>query len=246
MALYAVVIAFALLQEARIESPRTVIQNAIQARGGIEIIKKNPGTQCIVETTHRIGDMDVPFVFDCVSMLPDKRKLSIHYTVNNTKHEYETHIVNGDKGWGIRDGKVRELKEAEINAHKEGLHDSLVGDLFPLLEEKRFKLSFVSGKSNEDSNLIGIKVSCPGHEDIKMFYRRDTWLLARLEYTAVGADLGRHEAVTTFSDYKVIEGVKIAAKRITYWDGKKYTEERVTGYKFLKTVDEKEFQIKEK
>jgi hypothetical protein len=125
---------------------------------------------------------------------------------------------------------------------KEEIYAAWVADLVAL-KEKMFTLSSL-GETNVDGKpAVGVKVSSKGHRDINLYFDKETGLLAKSETRVKDEMLGGQEVgqETFYSDYKEVQGVKVAMKAVIKRDGKLYVEADTTEYIPAEKLDDNLF-----
>jgi hypothetical protein len=90
---------------------------------------------------------------------------------------------------------------------------------------------------------VGVKVSHKGHEDIKLYFDKDTNLLVKVELRVKAQEQGYKEVTqeTFLKDWKDADGIKVVTKVVDKRDGKLYIEEEVSDVKYLEKVEAKLF-----
>jgi hypothetical protein len=149
--------------------------------------------------------------------------------------------LDNEPGWSLRIGP------AGVSTHKEMVRDQLV--VWPLLffKDKDHKLSTFAASKVGDQAAVGVKVSCKGGPDIKLYFDRDSGLLLKRESEQVQpAPPGEKHPPPIieeilYEDYKEVGGIKYPSKKTTLRDGKIISEEEVTEFKIVEKFDEKTF-----
>jgi hypothetical protein len=196
---------------------RTIIQKAIDARGGAEKLAKQAAmTWKEKGTYHGMGNA-LPFESDCAVQWPAQFRLEIVGIF--------TLVLDGDKGWIRANNETREMTKDELAEQKEEHYCGWVTALTPL-KDKAFALAPLGEVKVEDRPAVGVRVSRTGHRDVNLFFDKKSGLLAKAEYTVKSPELGGQEVTqeVSYQDYREIEGVKHPIKVVLKRDGKLFVE----------------------
>jgi hypothetical protein len=200
--------------------PRAIIDRAIKASGGEEMLAKNKAqTWNETGTFYGMGD-GLPFKGAYASQPPSQFKMAIENVF--------TIVVNGDKGW-MNDTEMNAEQLAEF---KENNYAGWVSSLLPL-KDKEFTLTAIEETKVGNEPAVGVKVSHAGHRDVKLYFDKKTGLLVKVVMRAKAEDLGGKEVdqESELREYKDMNGIKVPMKVVILRDGKRYVEAEVTDWK---------------
>ena len=78
---------------------------------------------------------------------------------------------------------------------------------------------------------------------MKLYFDKTTNYLIKVEYKTIAEDLGNKEVImdVTMSDFKDVDGAKVAYKRIVNREGKKFVEAELTEFVPVGKLDAKVF-----
>ena len=157
------------------------------------------------------------------------------YIVNNHKMRTESfdadnkidevEVVNEKQGW-VKDGNkpTEALSKEQMDSRRENLYTNWVATLAPL-KAKEFHLTLLDEISVAGKKAIGIQVSCDGHDPIKLYFDRATYLLVKCQrnckYPEVGKEVSEDDV---YSYYRNVQDTMQPFKTETYWDGVKVME----------------------
>jgi hypothetical protein len=219
------------------DDPKAIIDKAIQAHGGAELLKKFTAQQTKAKGKfYGLGDA-IEYTAEGSIQLPDKVR-----TVIEAPGFKIIQILNGDKGWVSAMGDTNEMNKEQLQAAKEEVYSAgltrlvtLTGagyELSPLPEAK------VGGKA-----AAGVLVKHKGHKDVSLFFDKESGLLVKSERKAIDAMSGEEYTATAFpTDYKKVEGVMVAHKMTLNKNGDKLIEQEYTDYKLAEKLDDKPFE----
>jgi hypothetical protein len=148
-------------------------------------------------------------------------------------------VCNGDKGWRATGGAVVEMGKDEVSDLQEEAYMWWVLGLAPL-KDKTFTLAALPDATVNDRPAVGLKVSSKGHEDIKVYFDRDSGLLVKAERKGKEVGLPVDKAYV-FSDHKNFEGVQLPTKYVEFTNGKKFVEVSSITYQFPSKIEEGTF-----
>lgn len=212
---------------------RAIIDKAIQAAGGEEKLAKNKALTWKEKGTFSGQGAAQPYTGTYEVQWPDQFRMEIQGVF--------TLVLNDDKGWYSEGGQTHEMNKEQLAQQKETQFASWVTTLLPV-KDKAFELSS-SGESKVGNRpVVGIKVTHKGHNDIKLFFDKDNWLLLRTEYRYKDARTGKEvEMVITGSDFKEFGGLKFPTKVEMKRDGKKFVEAEMFDIRPQHSLDPKLF-----
>jgi hypothetical protein len=123
-------------------------------------------------------------------------------------------VINGNRGWGKRNGASVALSPQSI-AHPLETQQGFGYKFILLLRDKAYTPVALGESTAGDRALVGLKLTRPvgrGAEEWRLFFDAKTMLLARSERHAklsTGAEMGAEQ---TWGDYKTIDGVAVPHK----------------------------------
>jgi hypothetical protein len=151
-------------------------------------------------------------------------------------------VVNGDKGWRQMGGTTTELTKAQMKEQKEERYAEEVTWLLPL-RGKGFTLTLLGESKVDGRPAVGVKVSHPGHRDVKLYFDKDSGLLLKNEHHVLDEQHGNKEVneETLYSDYRKVKGVKVPRNVTLKRDGKPFVEAKIADWKFADKLDDSLF-----
>jgi hypothetical protein len=151
-------------------------------------------------------------------------------------------VIDGDKGWSKMGDEVKEMTKDELVTNKQGIYASWVQRLVPLTE-KDFTLSKLEEIKVDGKPAVGVKVAHKGQPDISLYFDKDTNLLVKSVHKARAAEMDNKEVTqeSYYTNYKEVDGIKVATKIVDKREGKPYVEAEASDWKNLEKVDAKLF-----
>jgi hypothetical protein len=222
------------------DSPRSVIDRALLATGGAEqLAQHRAGTWEGRGFYHGFGG--VQFTIEGARQGEDQIALK---TVSTSAGGTFTRVlvVNRDRGWLMMNGQRQELDKEALAEEKERLYGNWVATLLPLPDAK-YRLKRIGESKVGDRAVVGLEVASDGHRPVRLYFDRDSGLLAKKETQATARQQPGKEVTedVIFSDYQSVDGVKHATKVKLLVDGKLTSETEITANHPAKMLDDKLF-----
>jgi hypothetical protein len=206
-----------------------IIDKAIKAVGGAERLAKYKAQTWKEKGTFYGEGAAQPYTGNYAVQWPDQFRMEIEGVF--------TLVLNGDKGSFKEGGKVQEMSKEQLAQQKESQYAGWVTTLLPL-KEQAFQLSSLGESKVGNRPVVGVKVAHAGHNDIKLYFDKETGLLLRFEYRFKNARTGKDaEMVTLGSDFKEFNGLKFPTKIDMKQDGKNFVEAQILEVKPLEKLD---------
>jgi hypothetical protein len=240
------------------EKAEAILNEAIQAVGGDEkLAKLNAYTLktrvSIIQLNEKVftGTSDLSWRF------PDQKRFVAELDIAGTKTKI-TQVINDKQGWVSIQRDGWEMSEKELADAKQNLTSELLVRKLPSYKGKEYKLACLGQAKVADRPAVGIKVSCNGIPDKRLFFDRDSGLLLQCEITctlfpAPPALPRRGSAAlppkqpydvtvrALYEDYKGLGGIKYPSKITGFRDGEKVIEQEVTEFKPVEKFEESIF-----
>ena len=220
---------------------QNILDKGIKTLGGEDKLTKLAGLTLKGKGVFFEGETKIPFSGTWHTQGIDKTRFTTTIQVRGIE-SVETTVVNGDKGW-IKGGKeeTKDLDKEQLAEEKENLYFNSVTLLAPL-KSKSFKLTLLPAAQIDGKAAVGINIAAKGRRDIKLFLDPDSGLPLRAERKV--RDIENKKDVTeetNFSDYKEVNGIKVAMKYSVKREGKPHAEAVMTEAKAQEKLDDKLF-----
>jgi hypothetical protein len=222
---------------------KDIIEDAIAAQGGMDKLKKYPGSQSIMKGTMSFMGQDVPIEIDATYFFPDMAKYIIKMELLGQKVVVEE-IWNAGKTKITAGGMVVPLNEAQQAAMDDTMRMQEALELYPLLDAKKFEISKIDKPENANGQeTVGVLVKTKGGKDRKLFFDAKTYALVMYEHRGLDLEEKEVDQKTVVLEHKKIDGILEPVKLEVLNDGKKFMTMKVTSVKHLEKIDKKEFDI---
>lgn len=226
------------------DTAKDVLEKAITAHGGAELLTKNKAGQLKAKGKLTLpGVGDVEFTQEAMYMLPDKFKESMEMNIMGMNISVVT-MASGDAVSIEAAGMKIEASDAIKDSLKDAKHMLAVGRLIGPAREKGYELSLIGESKVDDKPAVGVRVSMKDRRDISLYFDAKTHLLVKIEHRSAdpmtGNEFGEERIL---KDYKKDnDGNMVPGKVTVMRDGKKFLDAEVTDAKYLEKLPDAEFK----
>jgi hypothetical protein len=192
-----------------------IISRALEAAGGADQLAKPRAYTFKQELTTRTRKSPTGLTTHSTFYFqpPKKMRMEEEGELNGKPIKY-VEVINGNRGWGKRNGTPVPLSPQAIS-HPLEVQQGFGYKFILLLRDKTNKPTVLGESSSGDHTLIGLKLTHPvgrGTEERRLFFDAKTMLLARSELHAklsTGAEMTSEQ---TWDDYRTIDGIAVPHK----------------------------------
>ncbi|HEV3145083.1 MAG TPA: hypothetical protein VGZ47_14430 [Gemmataceae bacterium] len=218
-----------------------VIDKAIAAHGGAEVLAKNKDKAAMAK-----GKMNIDIMGGLDSTLEsfigdDKFKHVMDLTIMGRNFN-QVVCYDGKEMWIAVNGKVvMTIKGKDLDPLKEAIYSEKLAGL-AFLKEKGIEFSLIGESKLGEQELIGIRVSKKDHKDVNLHFDKKTGMLTKVESRNLDFQSGQEVAEERIlQDYKDLDGQKQPRRIIINRDGKKFVEMELTEMKLVDKLDDSVF-----
>lgn len=235
--LFSLIVSFVMVPFVRADDQAdalALVKKSLVAMGGEEKVAKFKAQSWKEKGTYYgMGD-GLPFTGNYTAQWPHQFRMEIEGVF--------TIVINKDKGWVKTQDAVNELPAEQLKHQHEELYGGWVSSLLPL-KDKSFTLSPVGEVKIDSRDAIGIRVSSKDHQDVNLYFDKQTNLLIKMEHNVHADELGGKEVLqeTFLADYGEADGVKVPMKATLKRDGKLFVEAEMSAIKAEGTLDDSVF-----
>ena len=228
----------ALILQTGPETPQQVLDRAIKAVGGEQMLRKLANSQYRSEVTAFVAGQAQPGGQEkTLIKLPDCIKVEI-----TDRKQAGTFALHGSEGWVQMDGQTEKMRPHAVESMQEDLHciklQYLVG-----AKDPRYQLKMLPPKRVEGVLSDGILVSGEGVPDVSLYFDKRSGLLVKSEMRLRDPMLGHIVFREVFlKDYEDVQGLKYPMHIVIYNDYSRYREVKMKDVKFLENIRDSEFQ----
>jgi hypothetical protein len=205
------------------EAPRAVIERAVKALGGEEVLKRRVGVRMKLKGKFFISPdgpaQEFPLEGETLTQPGPRSRLTFHIDLLGNKVDAII-VLDGAKSWQSSYGRVRDLGPEERKSMGLSTYADRVTSLLPLLKDKDFTLAALGEEKVEGRPAVGVKVSSKDRPDVRLHFDRESSLLVKYAYRsqAPGEVMERlHETILgdyrrldhTAADERVLKAAKV-------------------------------------
>ena len=220
------------------DAARALVVQAIKAQGGADKLAKLRVMRLKAEGTMEMipGQAAVPFVIEDWWQMPQQYKTASQFDLGGTKVN-QTQVINGDSGWMESNGVTQAMpKEAVAEMKEQKYAEDL--DRLGFLMDKGIALTALGQAKVGSRAAAGILVQSKGHRDVKLYFDKETGLLAKREQRLLDSGTGKEVTQEVlFGDYRETDGLKHYRTLTVYRDGKKVIAVTVVNLEFFTKLD---------
>lgn len=217
---------------------RKLVDQAIAAQGGKELLAKYDSTTSKMKGTVHTQGMDLEFTADSATAGADRHKLTVRFEVMGQAFTF-TRVLNKDKGWTKINDMLTDLDADKLKEALEEAHAGWVAGLVPLTGPG-FTLTTTGETKVDDKQALGVKVSYKGKRDVTLYFDAKTHLLVKSESRVVD-DGGQEVTEETFPSGYAGDGAKQAMKLVIKRDSKPFLEGEITEIKPVEKHEDSTF-----
>jgi hypothetical protein len=219
------------------DDAKAILSLAMKAAGGEPSLGRLKAQTMWMErgTYYGEGDKRTPFIAQYSSKWPDWYRREIEGV--------STFTASGDKAWASKADKVQKFEGDRLKDAQHQVRAAWATRLFPLTG-KDYTLGTIDGIDVDGKPTLGIKASHTGGPDIKFYFDKNTYLLAKMETLAIIPEHGSSPVLSEayYTDYKGFGGGMMPSKFKLYRDKKLFADGETVDYKVFATLDPKLFE----
>jgi hypothetical protein len=232
----------------RADDPKAIVEKAIKAHGGEEVLNKYPASKSQFKLEMGVGGMDLTFEGTSIQA-PGKLKLDMVTTIMGQKlvilqsikgKEFKTKVKVGDMDVSM------EASDSEKEEAQMGLVDAEIQRFTPLLDAKKFDLRAEKEEEVEGKKVNVITVTPKEKKEVKLYFDKESGLLVKTARQGlIPGDAEKKEGLleSYMSEYKKIDGIMVSMKVVVNANGNKSLTLTSSEHTHLEKVDDKEFDL---
>ncbi|HEX5271506.1 MAG TPA: hypothetical protein VFW33_13510, partial [Gemmataceae bacterium] len=190
------------------DDPRPIIEKAVKALGGEEVLTRTAASHTRLKGTFvglPGGAAAGIAVTGEVWSQPGSERLALVIELGGQKSTMTRAWHNG-KGWEQNDGAVKDMGADDLAEARQSAHVDRVLTLVPLLKDKDFTLKALGRSKVDGAEVDGVRVSSPGRPDVTLYFDPVTGFPRRAEYREKSKAAGKEVlTATVFEDYRAVE-----------------------------------------
>jgi len=225
------------------DDAKKIIQEAVKAYGGAEVLAKHHGKGVIQKGKLHAsaGGMDLDGTVE-VSAENGKFRRTVNLSIMGMEIA-QTTVFNGEALWVAANGTIMLTvdKKEDVDLIKESL---FAEEAFSqvLRGEPGFKLSVIGDDKVDDNAVVGIRISKDGHKDVSVYFDKKTHLARKVVNRGLDIQTQMEvESERILDNYKEFDGQMRPTRAIVNQDGKKVAEVEFTDVKYVDKFDKNVF-----
>jgi hypothetical protein len=188
------------------DSPRAVIQRAVNATGGVDkatqpqaIYRKMKGTISLVDKSSLTAEY--------YTEKGGRQRLTMRWRQNGSDISVVT-VSDGKHHWMRFNDQTLELDNQAEAQLKQSRHGDRVASLVPLLKDNSFKISFLPDSKVEGRPTLGIKIESKGQPEVHLFFDKASDLLVKAVHKKLFGGQGNEPRTLTilYQNYREEDG----------------------------------------
>lgn len=214
------------------DDARVFIEKAIQASGGeANLAKLKSMTWKEKGTYYGMGD-GLPYTGVLAIQYPDKFRMEIENVF--------LLVINGDKGWQKAKGETKAMDKEQIAEQQTNQRAGWVASLIAI-KDKAYTVKMLP--ATKDQNVV--EVTRADYPTVKLYFDKKTNLLVKSEFKTKASDLKFKEVTMemSYSDYRDVDGAKVAHHVVLKRDGKLFVEADMLDLKAGAKINPKTFEM---
>jgi hypothetical protein len=185
------------------DDPRALIERAIGAVGGRDVLKQKVAVKLKIKGTLQAGgDLSVPIEAEDLTQPGGRSRMTLGFEVGGMKQQMVI-VLDGKKSWRSTEGAVTDFTPEEVQDLESSSYRDRVMGLVELPEDKAFTLAPLAEIKVAGRPALGVKVSHKGQPDMSLYFDKESGLLVKSSYRGKQLGLGNevlHETVV--GDYR--------------------------------------------
>jgi len=236
-------LAFVLPTVSYAQTVKEIVEKAIEAHGGAAKLKKLTAGKAISKATMNYMGLEVAIDAVTTFQMPEQFRneltmeiLGKKIVVTQIYNMGKTKITANTPTPPVSDEQKAELQQS-VNLQK-------IQQLLPLLDPKQFELSVIEkAEKIGDRELVGLLAKDKDKREIKVFFDKKTYLIAKIERRGLDPIEKEVDQVIIYTGYKKFDGLNYPVKSEVLLDGKKFLTAEVVELEHLEKIDPKVFDV---
>jgi len=220
------------------QTPDAIVQRAIQAHGGSDVLAKMKAVIVTARGKANLGGPEVEGTRELKWALPDRASWSVEFPRERIKTLI---VVNGLTGWQqVGTNPATDLSPSAYDTMVDDAYAFWLSTVAPLTR-KEFTLTAAKDAEVDGQSACGIKVTKPDRREATLYFSKANGILVKMQY------LGREAGALVpkemvFGSHKEFDRIKLPTKVTDIIRGNKMGEWQVTDYKFVDKFDATTFR----
>ena len=221
------------------DDPKAVIEKAIKAHGGADVLKKYPAQRSTFRGTVTAMGMEIEIKGEALSLLPDKGKVKGTLTVAGQEVPL-VQVINGKKFTMSIAGNAIPVPDEQVADGLASFHVGSLAQLTPLLTAE-YTLKAADKADVEGKPAAGVVVSRKDRPDVTLYFDAGSGRLVKSVFKGKAEDGTDADHEDLYLDYKAVQGQQVPHRTKSTVGGKTTSDITVEKYEPLETLDASAF-----
>jgi len=222
------------------QDAKAVIDKAVKALGGEDKLSAVKASVWKTKGKIKMNDNDGGFTSKVTAQGIDHNRLEFEGDFDGNPLKGVV-VLDGDKGWRKIGDDSGKLEDDALANQKRNVYLQIVPAMVLPLKGDGFKVESAAEEKVDGKPAAVLKVTGPDGKNFQVFFDKDSGLPVKLTATVAGFEGDEYAQESTFSNYKVFDGIKRATKIETKRNGQKFIDQEITEFKVLDKVEPKAF-----
>jgi hypothetical protein len=213
-----------------------LLNRAIEAAGGDVKLAKFKAARCKSKGVVYSEDEKASYSAEWTYHGTGELRFTAYYEKNPREKLKLVEVINGDQAWvRVNDGPTEAMPEEQASARRASMYANSLLALVPL-KGKEFRLKLLPNSVIANRPMLGIEVRHAGHGPVKLFFDKETNLVAGVERRIKdeGRDLTQE---IEFSECKEVQGLKLPFRGVYRQDGKITADDHIQEITILDDIE---------
>lgn len=216
------------------DAPKAIVEKAIKATGGADLLKKFKASKSkFTGTVHAMG-MEIEMKGEALALYPDKGKVTATLSIAGMEVPL-VQTIDGKKFRMTIAGNEIPVPEEQAAEGAQSMYVAFLGRLVPLLE-KDVTLAAADKAEVDGKPAVGVKATKEGKPDVTLYFDAASGLLVKTVHKGKAEDGSEVEKEGFYSDYKAVQGVQMAHREKELSGGKPHSDLKLEGVELLETL----------
>lgn len=215
-----------------------ILTAARKAKGAMEKLEGAKDVTVKGTASINIQGQDMELSLTSYNLPPDKLKQEIEIPAFNVS---VTQMLNGSSGFMDSPQGSGDMPEVMVNSMRKGLLREWFMSF--LVAPKGLELS-VTAKPDakvdtRDAEVLDVKI---GEEAFTVYFDKTTHDLIKSSYQTLNQEMQQVNAESLYSEFKDVDGIKVSHHTISYQNGQKTAEVKISSVKINSGLDDTKFK----
>lgn len=217
------------------DAANSLIDKAITAQGGADLLRKYPAAQCEVRGEMATPVGNIPFTGTLVYQIPERYRVTLSMELGGAQVTL-VQTVLGDEVKTTLNGQPQPLTEEQKKEARDAILMQEISQLVTLRDPKRYTLTVAKSEEASATN-DRVLVRTPGAEGVSLGFDPKTGLLQHTTRKALSPEGKPVTEKIILGDYHEVQGLQMPKSIEIRHDGKVFMTMQMTQIKLAEKLD---------